>query len=162
MLFLCLALWILLCGKFTLEILAFGVIIYFLIFIFSRKYLGHTLRIELGMIRNCWNFIRFTSLLVWEIIKANIQVIKIVLSPKIEIDPEIIYFKPKLKTSFCRAVLANAITLTPGTITVDVANDLYCVHAIDAGLCEGIDDSIFARKLRIWESAELQKEKFHG
>lgn len=71
----------------------------------------------------------FTDLFV-EIIKANVQVAMIVLNPKMPISPTLIEFKTNLKDDLSRVILANSITLTPGTLTVDLEGDVYLVHGL--------------------------------
>ena len=67
-------------------------------------------------------------ILVKDMILANIQVAKIVLSPKMPISPGIVTFKTNLKSPLARTLLANSITLTPGTLTLDVDDDIFVVH----------------------------------
>ncbi|WP_048174251.1 Na+/H+ antiporter subunit E [Methanosarcina siciliae] len=82
--------------------------------------------------------------LIKEIIKANIVVAKIVIQPKIDIKPGIIAVPIRTKTNIGITGIANTITLTPGTLTVDISEDksvLY-VHSIDATDPQGVRDSI--------------------
>lgn len=79
-----------------------------------------------------------------EIIKANIVVAKIVLQPKINIKPGIVAVPIRTKTDLGITAIANTITLTPGTLTIDMSDDrsvLY-VHAIDASDPEDLAKSI--------------------
>ena len=57
-------------------------------------------------------------------------------------------FKTDLKSAPARIMLANSITLTPGTITVSLTGDEYVVHCLDKSLAEGINSSIFVTLLR--------------
>ena len=66
-----------------------------------------------------------------EILKANFDVARRVISPKIPINPGIVTVKTKLKTAMGRMILANSITLTPGTLTVDIDEDTLYIHWID-------------------------------
>lgn len=68
-----------------------------------------------------------------EIAIANWQVLKVVLHPKLPIDPAIVRFRTGLTTDVGRTTLANSITLTPGTITVQVSGDEFLVHALQGG-----------------------------
>ncbi len=80
------------------------------------------------------SFIRFVGYLpwiVWQIALANWDVVKRVLSPDMPIDPRIISFQSGLKSDLSMTTLANSITLTPGTITIDVDRDgTFYVHSI--------------------------------
>ncbi len=75
-----------------------------------------------------------------EIIKSNLHVAKIVLSPKISIQPQTLTTQPSQKTSTGIAVHANSITLTPGTISVDINDDGILVHALSHHTAQGIID----------------------
>ena len=65
------------------------------------------------------------------LIQSNMDVARRVLSPSLPINPGIVKFKTKLTTNYSKMVLANSITLTPGTLTVDVVDDTFYVHWID-------------------------------
>ncbi|WP_048602628.1 Na+/H+ antiporter subunit E [Rubeoparvulum massiliense] len=84
-------------------------------------------------LKRVWAFIKLTLLFIVELIKANITVAKQVLSPKLNIQPGIFALPTELTTEFEITLLANLITLTPGTLTVNIApegNILY-IHAMD-------------------------------
>lgn len=88
-----------------------------------------------------------------EIVKSSFAVIKIVFSKKLDIQPQIVFFEAPLKSDFLRTILANSITLTPGTITVDVDENRFCIHALDYTLAEGIEDSVFVHLLMKMEES---------
>ena len=92
-----------------------------------------------------------------EILKANIGVMQLILSPKMEVEPKLVRFRTDLKTDLARVILANSITLTPGTITVTLEGDEYLVHCLDKSMAEGMDDSIFVRLLHQLEEKEGEK-----
>jgi len=66
-----------------------------------------------------------------ELLRANLNVARLVFSPRIDIHPGIVEIKTKLKSRTGRMVLANSITLTPGTLVVDIDGDSLFVHWID-------------------------------
>ena len=66
-----------------------------------------------------------------ELIKANIDVTKRVLSPSLPINPGIVKVKTKLKSKMARLILADSITLTPGTFTLQVEGDTFYIHWIN-------------------------------
>jgi len=68
--------------------------------------------------------------LIWQIITASLQVAYVVISPKMPINPSMIRFKTKLNKVTARVILGNSITLTPGTITVDLGDEEFVVHAL--------------------------------
>ncbi len=68
--------------------------------------------------------------LLWELVKANVDVALLVLNPQMPISPQIFTFKKTMSNPVAHMILANSITLTPGTITVDVQEDVYTIHAL--------------------------------
>jgi len=75
-------------------------------------------------------FILYLLIFIWECLKANIDVAYRVLHPKLPIKPGIVKVKTSLKTKIGRTTLANSITMTPGTITVDIIDEHIYVHWI--------------------------------
>lgn len=72
----------------------------------------------------------YTGWLVVEIVKANVAVIVRVLGPRHAIDPAVVRLRTLARTDLGRALFANSITLTPGTVTMDVEGDKVLVHAL--------------------------------
>lgn len=140
--------WIIYNGQFTLEIGAFGVVIAGLMYWFICKFLDYKPKIDLILGKKLLQIIHYVFVLVTEIIKANFAVIKMIMSSKYEIEPTVIRFKTDLKTMPAKILLANSITLTPGTITVSLDGDEYVVHCLDKSLAEGINCSIFVTLLQ--------------
>jgi multicomponent Na+:H+ antiporter subunit E len=66
----------------------------------------------------------------WEIIRANIQVAILILSPRLPIQPSMVEFEKRLPGPVAQLILAHSITLTPGTVTVDVVGDRFLIHAL--------------------------------
>jgi multicomponent Na+:H+ antiporter subunit E len=87
--------------------------------------------------------------LIWEIIKAGVDVSKIILSPKMPISPTLINVRSSQKSAVGIVTYANSITLTPGTVSVELEGDEITVHAITrAGaddLAEGHMDRVVSR-----------------
>ncbi|NLT94341.1 MAG: Na+/H+ antiporter subunit E [Clostridia bacterium] len=75
-----------------------------------------------------------------EIAKASIDVAKIVLDPKLPINPQVVQFKRPMDNPLAHVTLANSITLTPGTITMDIDNGVYTIHALSDGAAEGLEN----------------------
>ncbi len=67
---------------------------------------------------------------VWSCLKANLDVAYRVLHPAMPIKPGIVRVKTTLKSEFARTLLANSITMTPGTLTVDIIGDYFYIHWI--------------------------------
>lgn len=91
-----------------------------------------------GMLTPWPKLFRYFPWLFKEIVVSNFQIAALVLHPKLPIAPCLIRFKAGLPHAFAKATLANSITLTPGTITVDVAGDEYLVHALTPEIAEGV------------------------
>lgn len=79
-------------------------------------------------------FFIFSHVFMFELVKSNIDVAIRVLSRKIPIKPGIVEVRTKLKDPVARLLLANAITLTPGTFTLDTEGEIFRIHWIDAGI----------------------------
>lgn len=75
-------------------------------------------------------FIMFIFVLFKEIVKANFDVAYRVLHPKMPIKPGIVIIKTELKQDIAKMLLANSITLTPGTFTLDLKGDELLIHWI--------------------------------
>ncbi len=85
--------------------------------------------------------------LLWQIVLANIHVLRISLSPRMreEIQPQIVRFRSGLKSDFEKYVLAQSITLTPGTVTLKIDGDVFLVHAISDAAAKGLMGSMADR-----------------
>ena len=84
-------------------------------------------------------FLVYLVVLEWEIVLSAVQVAAVVLNPRLPIDPRIVRFRARLPHSLARLALANSITLTPGTVTIEVEGDEFIVHALTAGSARGIE-----------------------
>jgi len=98
------------------------------VLLFSRHFISDTRKIFQPM-RYFW-LIVFLFVFTWECLKANFDVAYRVLHPKMPIKPGIVKVKLGLKSEIAKTILANAITMTPGTITVDLIGDTLYVHWI--------------------------------
>lgn len=145
-------LWVIFNGNLTLEICLFGVVISVLIFAFACRFMDFSIQKEIHIYKKFFLLIRYLFLLVKEIVKANFGVIRMILNQKEEIEPTLVTFHTNLKTATGKAFLANAITLTPGTITVSLEGNQYTVHCLDESLAEGMNESAFADYIRKIES----------
>ncbi|MDP2873434.1 MAG: Na+/H+ antiporter subunit E [Bacillota bacterium] len=72
----------------------------------------------------------YLAFLMVEVVKANIQVALIVLDPKLPVSPVFMAYRPHLSSDWGRVLLANSITLTPGTLTVEMDRDGFLVHTL--------------------------------
>ncbi len=158
MYFIFLLLWIILNGQFTWEILGFGMVISAALYGFGCRFLDYSPRRDLTLLRKLPLILLYVLILVKEIIKANVDTIRMVLSFRNQIDPVIVKFRTGLKTKTARVVLANSITLTPGTITVALEGDELTVHALDEDFVKGMGENIFLRILLRIEAVDAGSE----
>ncbi len=134
--------WIVLTGKITVEYLITGFLLSLLITIFWGDYLlppapGKTLLIHPGLIIVLFKY--FFSF-IKDLVVASIQVTRIVLSRNLPIEPGFIEYDLKLKETIPRVLLANSITLTPGTLTIYLAREHIVVHALTKkAACDVVD-----------------------
>jgi len=80
--------------------------------------------------RYLW-FLYYIPVFLWQMIRSNIDVAYRVLSPSMPIDPGIIKIRTKLKSDVSKSLLANSLSLTPGSTTVDIIGDKIFIHCID-------------------------------
>ena len=80
----------------------------------------------------------FALRLGWEIIRANLNVARIILTPRLPIDPRIVEYTTYLPDDLPRTVFADSITLTPGTVTVELEEDVLHVHCLASYHQEGL------------------------
>ncbi|MCD7882820.1 MAG: Na+/H+ antiporter subunit E [Lachnospiraceae bacterium] len=140
-------LWIIYFGSVTAESVLFGLGIAAAIFAFTCAFLDHSIKKELSIYKRIPGMVRYVYVLVCEIVKANLAVIHMILSEEEELQPVLVNFHSDLQTPTGQAFLANAITLTPGTITVSLENGEYVVHCLDENLAEGMDTSVCAEMI---------------
>ena len=149
-----LLLWIVFSERLTLEVFLFGVGISAALYLFIIKFMDYSPKKEWTAIKKFPKMLGYVFNLLIEIVKANVTVMHFILSPQYEVEPQLIYFKTKLKKEVERVMLANSITLTPGTITVFIEDDLMCVHCLDKTLGEGLENSDFEKKLLEMEAMD--------
>ena len=121
--------WLLLTFDLSLVNLTVGAIAALITSILFGKYFYDRLYKFLQPHRYFWLLI-YLAILIWECIKANFDVAYRVLHPAMPIKPGIVKVKLELQSEFARAMLANSITMTPGTISVDIVGDDLYVHWI--------------------------------
>jgi len=141
------AIWLALTTTFQWQELSVGIFISLVLALFLNKnYL------KLGLpplsIKRIIFFILYIFVLFIEIIKANFDVAYRVIHPKMPIKPGIIIIKTELKQDIAKMILANSITLTPGTFTLDIKGDELLIHWI------------YVRSEKMDESTKIIGQKF--
>ena len=140
--------WIILNGRVTAEIVLFGIAVSACITLFTTKVLGYSIRNDLLILRKLPLFVVYILNLIVEIVKASLAVTKAALSPAIRPDPVVIEFHSGLPGTFRNVLLANSITLTPGTYTLLQKGDYFRVHCLKPEYAEGMAESSFVKILR--------------
>lgn len=144
-------LWIVFNGNITLEILLFGLVLSAAVYAFTCKFLDWSLKKDLIWLKRSGLFLHYIVVLIMEIAKANFATIRITFLAKYVKEPVLVTFQTTIKGKFLRVLLANSITLTPGTITVSLEDDVYVVHCLDKDFAQGMENSIFVRLLEKME-----------
>lgn len=80
----------------------------------------------------------YIVLLLKEVVVANVQVAMIALSPRLDITPHIIQYESDLEGELLLTILANSITLTPGTMTVDIKGRMLKIHCLNEAYAAGV------------------------
>jgi multicomponent Na+:H+ antiporter subunit E len=83
-------------------------------------------------------YLMYFAVFLVELTKANLNVMRLVFSPRIAIEPGIVEIKTSLKSPIGRLALANSITLTPGTLVVDIKEDSLFIHWINVSATDPV------------------------
>ena len=129
-------LWMFLSGNFSANGFLIGFILGVLALFMMRRFFTSRLYLE-----RVWSVIKLAVLFIKELVLANIAVLKVVLKPKLEMQPAFFKYETALTQEWELTLLSSLITLTPGTVVVHISDDnkfLY-IHAIDAA---DIDETV--------------------
>jgi multicomponent Na+:H+ antiporter subunit E len=128
--FFLLVLWLLLTSTFNSQEFLLGVFVCALIAVITHRFY-----IKLGFPsvspKKFYFSLVYILVLFYEIIKANLDVALRVIRPSLPINPGVVIIKTSLKSDIAKTILANSITLTPGTFTLDIQGDKLLIHWID-------------------------------
>lgn len=104
-----------------------------------------------------WRLLRFWAWLLAEIVKANLQVVALVLSARPALSPSTLRVRIGQHSDLGKVILGNAITLTPGTVTLDIIGDEVLVHALTAASARDVRSGAIDRRVpRDVEAASTQ------
>lgn len=130
-------LWLLLSGHYTPLILSLGLFSIILVTIISLRM--NILRYEQPeVLSQLVKYLPYGFWLIGEILKSNIDVIKRIMNPALPISPRWVTIRTTQKTDFSKVIYANSITLTPGTISMDVEGNNIDVHALSESGVDGL------------------------
>ncbi|MCD8146214.1 MAG: Na+/H+ antiporter subunit E [Clostridiales bacterium] len=143
--------WVMLNGRWTVEIALFGVGIAGAMYAFICVFMDFSPAKDWRLVKKLPLALCYVYHLVVEIVKANLAMLPFLFSNETLPEPALVLFNSDLKTDVARAILANSITITPGTITVEQEDNAFCVHCFDKTMGEGLDTSIFVELLKRME-----------
>lgn len=149
-----LLLWIIFNGRITLEILLMGIVLSAVLFAFCCKFMHYSVKKDMKMLKRLPMVVQYAIILIIEILKANRQVLYFIMTPRYQVEPQIVHFTSNLKSETARVILANSITLTPGTITIGLEGNEFYVHCLDKEFAEGMESSIFVELLEKMEAID--------
>jgi len=147
--------WIIFNGQVTLEIVLFGLAIAAAVYAFVCRFMNWSPRKDRILLRCAPLLVRYFGVLVREIVKANAATIHLILAPDQEPDPVLVRIRADLRSRTALVMLANSITLTPGTITANLKGSELLVHCLDRSFSEGMEDSDFVKLLQRMEEVAL-------
>lgn len=138
-------LWILLSGIFEAWLLALGLGSILIVILVANRmdvidHEGHPIHIS-------WRAFLFWPWLAWEIIKANFDVARVILHPKLPITPKLINITASQETELGHVFYANSITLTPGTVTLRLRHGSMEIHALTPAAIEGLQSGEMDRRV---------------
>lgn len=144
------AFWLLLSGMFTPFLLAAGAGCALAVLAFARRmdvvdHEGHPIHLGWRAAVSYWPW------LLREIVKSSWDVSRRILDPRLPISPTLVRFRPSQATPLGLVIHANSITLTPGTISVEVAPGEFLVHALTAEGAAGLAGSEMDRRVAAME-----------
>lgn len=152
MYFVIFALWLALNGAVTVEIVLFGLAVTAGVGILAYALFGYTPKKDLSFFRRIILLLGYLPVLIFEIVRANLQVAQIILNKRRIISPALVTVETGLRSRFARFIMANSITLTPGTITVRTNGSRFTVHCLSKEMSEGIADGVLCRLLQKMEA----------
>lgn len=137
-------LWILLTGSLATDELGAGLLVAAVVSAVSGPHLAifNGLRLHPLALLSLLNYLGYFF---FALARANLDMARRILSPSLPINPGIVEVKTELESPLGRMLLANSITLTPGTLTVDLKEEKLLIHWIDVP--EGVDISATTRRI---------------
>lgn len=137
------AFWVILSGKMEVFHLVAGLVCSIAVAVLVRPLLVLPPERTGSSWLSLWDlpWLRLVTYIPWllvQLVVANVQVALVILHPKLPIEPRVVRFKKHLPHPVARVLLANSITLTPGTVTMDINEDEYTVHCLQGAFVEGV------------------------
>jgi multicomponent Na+:H+ antiporter subunit E len=143
--------WLAITGSLKPVDVALGVVFSVLLGVWAARFLWAEDAPVLTL-RQTGRFVLYFGRLLWDIVVAAVQVAEVVLDPRMPIAPVIIAHRTSFSRDVSRVAFANSITLTPGTLTVDVDGNTFYIHCIDERFADDIASGALERRvLRTFE-----------
>lgn len=101
-------------------------------------------------IREFFRLMAYLGWLLWQIVLANLHLLRLAFSSRDALQPQIVRYESKLETDFEKFLLANSITLTPGTVTMKIMGGTFYIHAISDVSVDGLDGEMEKRIAHIF------------
>lgn len=144
-------LWLLLSGHYQPLLLGLGLASTIVVVLIARRMdlidrEGHPIHLS-------WRFLLYLPWLGWEIVKANIDIARVIVRPKMVIGPTVLRLKGTQKSELGHVIYANSITLTPGTVTIGLEEGVLSVHALTRESAEGLISGDMDRRVTAVEGA---------
>ncbi len=140
-------LWLVFNGRVSVEILLIGLPVTALVYAFSLRTLDLSFRRDLRLLRKIPALLRFLSVLLKDVLLSALRVMRLILSPRAP-EPKLVRFRSSLRTEAGRVLLADAVTLTPGTITAELSGGEFTVHCLDGSRPFDPENSAAAERIR--------------
>ena len=122
-------------GAASWQVLVAGALVSCFVSLFTARFFIHGNAFHLLAPKRFFSLVAYVFVFLWELTKANVDVAFRALNPKLPTNPGIVKVPSDLKAEYGLSMLANSITLTPGTITMDIADEdgktNYYIHWID-------------------------------
>ncbi len=148
------ALWLLFNGRLSWDVIGFGLVFSALISAFAVKICGWSTQGSRRVLRLAGRLLVYAGSLVVEIVKANLATLKVIVSPGARlVQPQIFHFDSGLNRGGLQTILANSITITPGTYTIGIQGRELTVHALNREFAEGTPGSGLNQQLMAMEDA---------
>ena len=138
-------LWFVLNGRFTVEVALWGLGSSIIVYFFLCKLTDFSLKKDIRFCKKILLIFAYLGVLLKEIFVSNINIVKVIFRTKKTPTPEIVHLHLGIKSKFLNTLIANSITLTPGTITVDLKDDHFVVYCLDREMINGFEDSTLVR-----------------
>ena len=135
--------WLLLSGHYVALILGLGALSILLVtwFVYRMDRVdGESNPLRLGV-----GLLQYLAWLMWQVVLSNLHLLKLAFQGPTALSPQIIRYETTLKSDFEKFLLANSITLTPGTITMKILGNTFYVHAVSDFTAKGLDGEMERR-----------------